>query len=317
VIANSEFLVNITEYKFPFSTKRASEILAMANIFCLGNSETVKFRLVSDNDNFLHGGGRVLGLKEEEDAMEGDDKGQTFGLSFDSIFEFEQGQISVKYFSELYSKSVEQILPDGTSSYQNPNDNKFYTKNAVRDSISIKIHKELEGDYYAIVGLAFAHSSDTGLGLHIQETFHDLTNGLGNRAYSVIETGLNKNVVVGKLGIGKRYTILKNKTSEITSEFEIGYNPSNSDYLRTFFVNTALKIVHGRSTFKFEARKDSRSFEKYGLSWGHNFYSGDGIRFGTYTGIYKQQNEFTKDYFDYGHEGDMIYEYGLEFEAKF
>jgi hypothetical protein len=312
----SDYLKNITEYKFFISNELGAEILERANIFDLGRSESVKFRVVTENDNFLHGGGRVLGLTKD-DAIEGDDKGQTFGLRLNSLFEFEKGSVALSYLSELYSKSVQQVLSDGTLSEKNVDNDKFYTENAVRDKISLEIHKDISGKYYGIIGLSFEHVSDSGLGLTIQEIFHDLTEDFGNRSYSVVETGLNENILVGTIGLGKRYTIFKKGNFDLTGDIEVGFNASNADYLRTSFVNSSLNLIHKNSTFRFALEKDSKLYKKLGFSWTEDIYSTNDVRFGSYLGVYKQENYFTRDYFDIGNQEDVIYEYGFELEAKF
>jgi hypothetical protein len=300
------------EYEFPVTDGLATSILEKVNIFDLGAGVSHKFKFVQDNDNFLVGGGKFIGF-EQGNFIEGDDKGQTFGFSLSYIANFEAGEVSLDYFSELYSRSAPQPKNYGrTESLKNPDTGFYYTENLVRDSIELEIKKDYNHNYYAVIGISLHHIEDTGIALSVQQGFHKLTTAMGNRPYSVIETGLNDNEINSSIRIGKRFIVTRKKDFEISLNTEVGYNLSNKEYWRAAFVKSSLELVQKNSKLKLYFEKDSKKYEKKGISWEYEFHSDSSYKISSYIGLYNQDNIYTKQYFDAGYENELIHEYGIK-----
>ena len=238
------------EYEFPITDGLANSILEKINIFELGTGKSQKFTFIQDNDNFLVGGGGFVGLKQDN-PIEGDDKGQTFGFSLSYISSFEAGEVSLEYFSELYSRSAPQTQKYGRrDKLKDPETGFYYTENLVRDSIELEIKKDYNHNYFAVIAVSVHHLADTGIALSVQDGFHKLTTAIGNKPYSVVETGLNENEINGSISIGKRFIITRKKDTDISLDTEVGYNLSNTEYWRAAFVKTSLELVLKKSKLK-------------------------------------------------------------------
>ena len=300
------------EYQFPVTQGLANYLLEQVDIFDLGAGVSQKFRLITDNDNFLLGVGGSIGLTKNN-FIEGDDKGQTFGLSLEYIASFEAGEVSLKYFTELYSRSVYHKAENAiTESLKDPENDRYYTENLIRDTIELEIKKDFENNYYAVIGLSVHHLEDSGMALSIQQGFHELTEFMGHRPYSIVETDLYANEVNGSVAVGKRFIITKSQDLETSVSTEVGYNFSNTEYWRAGFIKTSLDLIRGKSKYSFYVERDSKEYRKFGLTWDYTIHSDSAYEISTYLGIYKQENEYTKQYFDLGYESEIIHEYGLE-----
>lgn len=304
---------DIIVYETPVSQSFAQAILDEGRFFELGEKESVELLFDTENDNILIGGGRLLGL-EEEDRIEGDDKGKTFGMTLGMIRNYEQGSIAFKYLSELYSRNVSIISDDGREQEFIPGTREYYTANQSRDILLVELKRDLKNDYFITFKFHLGRVDDqSGLALKIQDKFHRLTEELGNDPYHAVEVSDSHLETAGIVGIGRRIRIYSRADIEVNAEVEVGASVSSVNYLQTAFIRTSLDLELKRSRFKFELETDSFEFKKRGLFYEYDFFPTEKSKLTVRLGVYNEENYFSNRYHNLGVEDDLIFRYGLKY----
>lgn len=324
VLANAE----TKEYSVEIPQKLGQEIETFS-FFNFGDLESQSFSLVTTNDNLLHGGGQVLGLKHS-DYIEGDDLGQTFGISLELLREYENAELSIKVFSDLYSRFSLIENEEGYISLLAEN-GKTRTENISNDGLRIKLKKNIENNYFLSFEVEVSKDNDTsGVGLYLQKYFHYLAANIGQAfghttvEYEIIEHTDKKMVFAGSAGLGKRLQIYKNKNSDLSFSGDIGIKRSNTADLQAVYTNVSIDYNYKKSEFSLYRRLDTKFYDGYGLDYNQGLFSVGGSEIILQLGFSKEKNRFTPDFWDLKDHalnaeikksGDIIYKYGIK--AKF
>ncbi len=147
--------------------------------FNLGKLQEVSINLRTDNDNFLHGGGIILANRDKNSPKvwwEGDDRGYTFGESLELKFNFEEGSVKGRQYTEGYS-SLASVIKDVEvcnkgkcktvpTIFKRDEENKRYQTFMTIDGLEIELRKNhINGDVYVKMGGSIERLTDTNKGL--------------------------------------------------------------------------------------------------------------------------------------------------------
>ncbi len=301
------------------------------SLFKFGRLEDTSFSLVTTNDNLLHGGGQVLGLKPS-DNLEGDDLGQTFEISIEALRRYENAELSIEFFSSLYSRLSPTVLPDGSVTVFAEN-GKTRTENISNDGAIIKLKRNIKNKYFLVFETELSYANDKpGVALFIQDTFHYLarnletSDGFQSVQYEVIEHAPGRITIAGAAGVGKTLNIFKNKNSKLSFTGELGLKHSNTKDLQAAYINTSLDFSYKSTNLSLYRKLDTKLYDEYGLDFDQKLFNLGKAGVLLQLGISKEDNRFTVDFPDqvdsvFGSEinrsGDFIYKYGIEINKKF
>lgn len=139
----------------------------------LGKLISVSAKLNTLNDNPLHGGAMAMGLTEFNEGLEGDDRGLTFGMNQELKAEFENGSISLAFFSNLYSRLSARQDGNRFTSYDSETGH-YFAENLVHEGITVSFEKNQENGYFMRLEGEISRIDDLkGLALDAQEMWHD------------------------------------------------------------------------------------------------------------------------------------------------
>ncbi len=166
---------------------RIAEVkLAEQGFFNLGKIKGIKVSWDTKNDNFGHGlYSLVAGSKDYSDkpAFEGDDRGLTFGTSEGGTIIYENGELTIRHYSDAYTKIAPQsqkVKIDGKEyeteikEYQDEN-GKWYQEVLNVEGLEIELRRDISTNqmYFKVAGRV-EKLSDKGLASKLQHEWHNI-----------------------------------------------------------------------------------------------------------------------------------------------
>lgn len=188
------------------------------SILGLGELEQIMVTLESNNDNLLHGGGRLLGVSKDN-RFEGNDLGYTFGIALNSEAQFQNGSLNLNLRSDLYSRPV---MVDGQKKDENK---KNYVEDINVSVADVKLRRDLSGKYFVEFDVGFTTYQDqNGVALKIQNAYHEAARGqgLGGRLDNQTDHINDFSEISGGMAVGRRFTFHKSNSVEITGSVAVG-----------------------------------------------------------------------------------------------
>lgn len=204
----------------------SDEKMEKEGFFSLGKLQKMTIDLQTDNDNLLHGGAQLIvkmDKKKELPSWEGDDRGYTFGEALSLNFEFDEGQIKARQYTEGYSslasviKNVEVCDGPGKCRQQQvitkrDEQNKRYQTFLTIDGVELELRRNhINGDIYVKMGGSLEHLTDSNKGLAqtLQTSWHKLKEKQGTVQYHNLDHMADRwraQINTG-LGIEKSYNL--------------------------------------------------------------------------------------------------------------
>lgn len=223
--------------------------MAEQGFFRMGRLTGMTLDLDTSNDNIGHGLYRALG-GERSDAIEGDDRGSTFGADARAEFEFEKGSFDL----DISNKGYGRLAPQSRT----------FTFGGVEYESITRYYTDENGDYYQeflnvqnieLQVKRFVGESDTYVkvtpGLTIRDDQSGLSKSLQDRWHAMSEDYIQYNYVDHM----KREEAL-NLRMEIGKDFVLSENDRN----RTSIDWTSLYRRRRRSLFNRECDSKVRAF---------------------------------------------------------
>lgn len=174
--------------------------------------------LNTENDNFLLGGGRLLGIKKES-SFEGDDFGKTAAFELSQKAKFSHGSLTLALNSDLFTKKT-------TVDHKSLNSKGEQYIHAVNiDRASMVFERDLENNVFVKVKFEFAKVSDQhGFALAVQEVYHDLAHsaGTGGRQDQILSHRPEFSAQQASVLLGHRFVFYQNKQFKIQALIAVG-----------------------------------------------------------------------------------------------
>lgn len=186
-----------TDWSADTATAKAKEERAFMKKW-LGPNLKQKIKLDTYNDNFLHGG--RIKMTGEDSA---DDRARTFGYALGYNVEGDDGSLSIRYNSHLFSKFAPQKGKYGFLYYRD-DAGKTYLNAMEETTLDIKGTRNFVGDssLYGIGSISLRELSDEDRGSQsVQEYWHEVT---GSLQYNYLEHMDNEYSLEAKVGVGKK-----------------------------------------------------------------------------------------------------------------
>lgn len=200
-----------------------STALADEGFLKMGDVTGTKLELMTCNDNPLHGGLSSTGITTHAKGIEGDDRGKTFCIKGGVTLEFEKGEISIRKFSDGYSKlsnvpgDLYYFRGQAYQSYRNyDKDGKRYQEFLNIDGVEIELKKQLGEDdiYVKLIARHKTMSDSSGLAKSIQQGWHE---SLGKVEYSYIDHMKDKKGFEGYIELGKEFDVYSTTNTRVTA----------------------------------------------------------------------------------------------------
>ncbi len=295
-----------------------------------GELQDFSFSFISENDNLGHGLGAAAGLKAISD-FEGDDLGKSFAIDLELLWKYENAELAVSFFSDLYSRFA--LSPDENGEIRHFNeDGKTRTENLSYEGIRASLKRDTNNKTYLSFEIEAAKIDDqNGIAIYIQNFFHYATktwdNAQGGKQvqYEQVDYRGTKFLATGSAGIGKRYTLFDRKKVKVVGQSEVGLDLSTEKIFTTAYINTNIDLVLGRSSFKFTGEADLNRNYLYGASYNLDVINKKDLKLTMSLGVTREDKHFNDlfpDLYDHRFDSptlknnDLLFQYGFRVKFK-
>lgn len=216
-----------------------------------GDLEEVVTILSTENDNFLLGGGSLIGLKKEG-RFEGDDFGKTAAFVLSRKARFAKGTFELSINSDLFT---EKAQVDGASFNEK---GEQYVRALNVDRASMSFQRDINNSFVRLK-FEFASIDDQhGFALAVQRIYHDLANeaGLGGRHDHRLDYRQNSSSAQASILLGHRFILYKNKKFQVQAVVALGTGEDSTDRF-TINYDARLLLEFGQFQIALIHQRDS------------------------------------------------------------
>lgn len=321
----------------------------------LGEFKSLSVDLRTDNDNLLSGVGKMIsGAKPgaPREWWEGDDRGYTFGESLELKFDFKDGHVRAKQYTEGYS-ILSSVLEKVTVCDNNGNckdtqvvrkrdsENKRYQNFLTIDGLELEIRKNfVNNDFYVKLGGSVERltDSDTGLAQRIQTAWHKLKEKQGTVQYHNLDhmqDGYRGQIISG-IGLEKSHQVAN--WASVKGAIEGSIQGSTDGLENSFVALRAEMSVDSNQLLRKDSSKpplaeakfyaqgrqygDNKTYVQAGVTLYGNIYSDEeGNIVSLYAGTEKFDNPSSRRYgvaeVKERQRADLNHILGIKFQGKF
>lgn len=308
----------------------AQEITDHSNEF-FGEYESFTFSLVTENDNFGHGLGGVLGLKAVS-SFEGDDLGKSFAINADLLWKYKNAELAVSFFSDLYSRFGFRVNSDGILSERSEND-ETYTENLGYEGVRAKITKDVNNKTFLSFEVEVAREDDKNtIAIYIQDFFHTATKSWDNAQggkqvqYEYLDHIDPRFILTNSVTAGKRFTLYQSKKLKLHNTSELGLRLSTESNFSAAFAKTSFDLKLGKNNLKLYGEYDTNENYIYGALLERVVLKRSDFQLSMALGASKEDtyyNDLFPDLYDHrvgsrelSNGGDILYQYTFKLKFK-
>lgn len=295
-----------------------------------GELESFNFKFISENDNLGHGLGAAAGLKAISD-FEGDDLGKSFAIDLELLWKYENAELAISFFSDLYSRFALRPDENGVISEFNQ-DGKTTTENLAYEGVRARLKRDINNKTFLTFEIEAAKLDDqNGIAIYIQNFFHSATKSWTNAQggpqvqYEQLDYFDTDYIATSAAGIGKQYTLFETKKMKLVGETEIGLRLSTETEFTAAYMNSNLNLILGRSSFKLTGEADLNKNYLYGASYNVDVIRNKDLELTLSFGMTREDKHFNNLYPDlYDHrtdarvlkDNDLLFQYGFSLKFK-
>ncbi|MCP4912157.1 MAG: hypothetical protein GY909_03475 [Oligoflexia bacterium] len=209
--------VDIDPSKEDLSDPILDQVMAEQGFFRMGRLTGMTLDLNTTNDNIGHGLYRAFG-GERSDAVEGDDRGSTFGVDGRAEFEFEKGSIALDISNRGYGRLAPQtrifsfggVDYESTNRYYTDENGNYYQEFPNVQNIELEVKRFVgESDTYVKVTPGVTIRDDqSGLSKDLQEAWHSMSEDYIQ--YNYVDHMDREEAFNIRLEIGKEFVLHEN-----------------------------------------------------------------------------------------------------------
>jgi hypothetical protein len=155
--------------------------MATQGFFAMGELTGHSYRLMTSNDNPLHGFFHKNDISEYGEGLEGDDLGNTFGGDVTARAEFENGSVALRSYTKVYGRLAPQQIDIEINGVKYPvrswwdEEGKIFAESLSIDGVELEVVRDFGDDIYVrLIGGIQKRSDQEGLGQEIQDNWHDI-----------------------------------------------------------------------------------------------------------------------------------------------
>ena len=284
----------------------------------------------TENDNLGHGIGAGLGLKAKS-PFEGDDLGKSFSLNLDLLMEYENAEVLVSFFSDMYSRFGMRFNDHGVMTEIN-GDGKTVTENLGYEGVRVKLTKDVSQRSFLTFELEVARENDQNtMAMFIQDFFHDVTkkwdNAQGGKQvqYHYDDYRKSRAVITSTIGMGRNFTLYRSKRFTVENRSEIGHRFSTESNFDATFIKTDFKLEAGRTQLRLYGEIDTKENYVFGAAVEREILKNDKYELSMSLGVSKEDNYYNDGFPDLGDHyvgarelknNDLLYQYTLKLKFK-
>ncbi len=213
--------------------------LAGQGFFPLGKLLDMQLDLMSNNDNPLHGLSQGMGWTEYNKGIDGDDRGNTFGIAGGLKLNFEEAEISLRRTSQGYGRLAPQPRTytvggkEYTTYVRKDPSGKHYLEFLSVDGLELEVKRELGFNdlYVRVAGKREVLSDQGGLSQKLQDRWHKLLEDQGVIQYHYLNHREREVRYSTSFVLGKDLTLYESDKAAVRSDVFVGAGLStNSDF---------------------------------------------------------------------------------------
>lgn len=295
-----------------------------------GDFESFTFSIVTENDNLGHGIGAALGLKAIS-PFEGDDLGKSFAIDLNMLWKYENAELAISFFSNLYSRFGFKFNEHGVLSERNEN-SETYTENLGYEGVRAKLTKDVNEKVFLTFELEVAREDDKNtMAIFIQDFFHRATKSWDNAQggkqvqYEYLDHLDPRLIATSTIGAGRRFTLYDSKKMKLKNATEVGHRFSTESNFEATYIKSSFDLERGRSKFSLYGEYDTKDNYVYGALIEREVYNSPKYKLSMSLGVSKEKLYYNEAFPDlYNHEvgskstpgGDLLYQYNLKLRFK-